>query len=188
MLVTTIGLTSLSPKTWIGKHRYGENSHGPDGLRQFMQGWTGAFPYSRTEITGVYAGDDFVALAITGRGTHEGVLKAPMGSPADQPFGRSELLQGVSHPGRQDRQRPHLLRCGHHDGPTRTDARSTRDRNITSNYLWSPAERTRWPPSHVAHPPPALRTWPPPIVHIHTTPTDQEGSCTALAANPPKSS
>ena len=44
-----------------------------------MQGWAGAFPDSRTEITGLYAGDDFVDLEFTGRGTHEGVLKTPMG-------------------------------------------------------------------------------------------------------------
>lgn len=57
----------------------GETLHGREALKQFQQGWAGAFPDSRTEVTGVYAGEDFAVVEFVGRGTHEGPLKSPAG-------------------------------------------------------------------------------------------------------------
>lgn len=57
----------------------GETFHGPEGMKQFLRGWVDTFPDSKTEITGLYAGEDFAVVEFVGRGTHEGVLKSPAG-------------------------------------------------------------------------------------------------------------
>jgi len=38
----------------------GETFHGPEGYKQYMQGWVDAFPDSMTEIVEVSAGEDLV--------------------------------------------------------------------------------------------------------------------------------
>lgn len=57
----------------------GETLRGPEGVRQFMQGWVDAFSDGKTEIENLYAGEDFAVVEFTGRGTHDGVLRGPAG-------------------------------------------------------------------------------------------------------------
>lgn len=57
----------------------GETFLGPRGYKQYMQNWIDAFSDASTEVTAVYAGDDFAVVEFTGRGTHDGVLRSPGG-------------------------------------------------------------------------------------------------------------
>lgn len=57
----------------------GETLHGPQGLRQFLQGWATAFPDSTVETTRVVANEQGAAMEFTGRGTQTGPLRGPMG-------------------------------------------------------------------------------------------------------------
>ncbi|MEW5959646.1 MAG: ester cyclase [Chloroflexota bacterium] len=57
----------------------GTTLHGPDGFRQFMQGWATAFPDSRVEVTNLVAGEEGVVVEFRGRGTHTGPLIGPTG-------------------------------------------------------------------------------------------------------------
>ena len=57
----------------------GETFSGPEGARQFMQGWVEAFSDASTEIQEVHAGDDFAVNEFVGRGTHDGTLQGPAG-------------------------------------------------------------------------------------------------------------
>lgn len=52
---------------------------GPDGFRQFMQGWETAFPDSKVDVKNIFASEDFVVVEFTGKGTHKGVLWTPDG-------------------------------------------------------------------------------------------------------------
>lgn len=70
----------------------GEIFRDAEGSRRCLRTWADAFPDTRTEITGVYAGDDFVGVEYTGRGTHEDTLKGsagdipPTGRPVEMRF------------------------------------------------------------------------------------------------------
>jgi steroid delta-isomerase-like uncharacterized protein len=57
----------------------GETFRGPEGFRQYMQGWASAFSDASTEITNLSAGDDFAVVEFVGQGTHDGPLKGPAG-------------------------------------------------------------------------------------------------------------
>ena len=57
----------------------GETFRGPEGYRQYMQGWIDAFPDSMTEIIEVSAGEDSVVVEFVGRGTHDGPFSGPDG-------------------------------------------------------------------------------------------------------------
>ena len=57
----------------------GATLSGPAGFRQHAQGWGGAFPDSRVEVTNVIASDEGVVVEFRGRGTHTGPLASPAG-------------------------------------------------------------------------------------------------------------
>jgi steroid delta-isomerase-like uncharacterized protein len=57
----------------------GETFRGHEGFRQFMEGWSDAFPDGRAEDTNVYVGEDFAVTEFVGRGTHTGTLRTPAG-------------------------------------------------------------------------------------------------------------
>ena len=57
----------------------GETFRGPDGVRQFLDGWANAFPDSRVETTAVIADDERAVIEFTGRGTQTGPLRGPAG-------------------------------------------------------------------------------------------------------------
>jgi steroid delta-isomerase-like uncharacterized protein len=69
----------------------GETFSGPEGVKQFMQGWADAFSDSKTEVQEVHAGDDFAVNEFAGRGTHDGPLQGPAGEIA--PTNRSVDVQ-----------------------------------------------------------------------------------------------
>ncbi len=52
---------------------------GPEGLKQFLLGWSTAFPDSRVEITNLFATEDQAVVEFIGRGTHTGPLQGPAG-------------------------------------------------------------------------------------------------------------
>ena len=53
---------------------------GPDGLRQYWQGWFGAFSDGKVEVVNSHASDDgTVVTEFVGRGTHDGTLVGPGG-------------------------------------------------------------------------------------------------------------
>lgn len=74
---TAVALTT--PDAEITNVATGQTFRGPDGVRQFMQGWAGAFPDSRTETTAVVADEQGAAIEFTGRGTQTGPLAGPAG-------------------------------------------------------------------------------------------------------------
>ena len=57
----------------------GVTLHGPEGFRQYIQGWATAFPDSRVEVTNIVAGEEGVVIEFRGRGTHTGPLNSPTG-------------------------------------------------------------------------------------------------------------
>ncbi len=69
----------------------GETFSGPEGVKQFMQGWADAFSDSKTEVQEVHAGDDFAVNEFAGRGTHDGTLQGPAGG--IEPTNRSVDVQ-----------------------------------------------------------------------------------------------
>lgn len=58
----------------------GQTFRGADGLREFLQGWSGAFPDSKVETTIVIADERGAAMEFVGRGTHTGPLQGPAGT------------------------------------------------------------------------------------------------------------
>jgi steroid delta-isomerase-like uncharacterized protein len=52
---------------------------GPDGLKQFLQAFSTAFPESSAEITSVFATEDHAVVEFIARGVHTGVLHSPAG-------------------------------------------------------------------------------------------------------------
>lgn len=58
----------------------GVTFRGPEGNKQFQQGWATAFPDGKVEITNLVATDDQVVVEYTGRGTHTGPLAGPAGT------------------------------------------------------------------------------------------------------------
>lgn len=65
----------------------GQTFRGPDGYRQFVGGWSGAFPGSRIEDLRISGSDDIVVAEFRGRGEHAGPLPTPAG--VLPPTGRS---------------------------------------------------------------------------------------------------
>ena len=57
----------------------GVTLHGPEGFRQYVQGWATAFPDSRVEVTNIVASEEGVVTEFRGRGTHTGPLSGPTG-------------------------------------------------------------------------------------------------------------
>ena len=57
---------------------------GPDGLKQFLLGFSTAFPDSRVEVTNVFATEEHAVVEFIGRGTFTGALleisRQPVGS------------------------------------------------------------------------------------------------------------
>jgi len=64
---------------------------GPDGLKQFLVGFSMAFPDSRVEVTNVFATTEHAVVEFIGRGTHTGVLHSLAGDLP--PTGRSFELR-----------------------------------------------------------------------------------------------
>jgi steroid delta-isomerase-like uncharacterized protein len=52
---------------------------GPDGLKQFLLGFSTAFPDSSIEVTNVFATEEYATVEGILRGTHAGVLHSPAG-------------------------------------------------------------------------------------------------------------
>lgn len=65
--------------------------HGPDGWRQNLGFWLGAFPDGQVEVTSLFADGDSVAVEYTGRGMNTGPIAMPDGE--IPPTGRSVELQ-----------------------------------------------------------------------------------------------
>ena len=57
----------------------GQTFRGPEGVRQFLEGWATAFPDSRVETTNVIADEHGAVLEFVGRGTQTGTLRGPLG-------------------------------------------------------------------------------------------------------------
>ncbi len=57
----------------------GMTFHGKEGIKQFLSGWATAFPDSTVEVTNLQATDTFAYSEFIGRGTHNGILRSPMG-------------------------------------------------------------------------------------------------------------
>ncbi len=64
---------------------------GPDGLKQFLLGFSTAFPESSVEVTNVFTTEEHAVVEFIGRGTHTGVLHSPAGD--IPPTGRSFELR-----------------------------------------------------------------------------------------------
>ena len=64
---------------------------GPEGLKQFLQVFSTAFPESSVEVTNLFATEDQAVVEFIGRGTHTGPLHGPAGD--IPPTGRSWTLQ-----------------------------------------------------------------------------------------------
>lgn len=64
--------------TWVNVAT-GETFRGPEGYRQFVQGWATAFPDAVVEVIHLVADEDGAAAEFIGRGTHNGPLKGPAG-------------------------------------------------------------------------------------------------------------
>lgn len=57
----------------------GQTFRGPEGYRQFVGGWSGAFPGSRIEELRIAGNDDIVVAEFRGRGEQTGPLPTPTG-------------------------------------------------------------------------------------------------------------
>jgi steroid delta-isomerase-like uncharacterized protein len=58
---------------------FGVTHQGPEGIRQFFEFWSGAFPDSKPELVNVVASEDGVTAEGIFRGTHEAPLQSPSG-------------------------------------------------------------------------------------------------------------
>jgi steroid delta-isomerase-like uncharacterized protein len=58
----------------------GVTVRGPEGYKQFAQGWANAFPDGQVEVTNIVASEDGAAVEFIGRGTHTGPLVGPQGT------------------------------------------------------------------------------------------------------------
>ena len=57
----------------------GVTLQGPEGYRQYIQGWATAFSDSQVEVTNIVAGEEGAVIEFRGRGTHTGPLNGPAG-------------------------------------------------------------------------------------------------------------
>ncbi|MBI1876931.1 MAG: ester cyclase [Chloroflexi bacterium] len=73
------GLAQYASDVEIVNMPLGLTLHGHDGYRQFIQGWTGAFPDGKVEVTHMVADDNGVVTEFRGRGKHNGPLAGPAG-------------------------------------------------------------------------------------------------------------
>jgi predicted ester cyclase len=58
----------------------GARFRGPPGAIEYSRIWTDAFPDGRIDINHMIAAGDFVAVELTGRGTHTGPLRSTSGT------------------------------------------------------------------------------------------------------------
>jgi steroid delta-isomerase-like uncharacterized protein len=64
---------------------------GPDGLKQFLLGFSSAFPDSRVEVISVFATEEYGVVEAVLRGAHTGILHSPAGD--IPPTGRTFQLR-----------------------------------------------------------------------------------------------
>ena len=57
----------------------GDRWHGSDGARQFAEMWYEGFPDGKIEFRSIIESGDTVVIEFTGRGTHTGTLRSPLG-------------------------------------------------------------------------------------------------------------
>ena len=57
----------------------GQTLQGSEGVLQFLQGWTAAFPDGKVDTTGIIADERGAVIEFTGAGTHIGPLQTPAG-------------------------------------------------------------------------------------------------------------
>src|SRR5438876_3354636 len=69
----------------------GATFRGPEGLKQFLLGFSTAFPDSSAEVTNLFATEDGAVVEFIAGGTHTGPLHGPAGD--IPPTGRSWKLQ-----------------------------------------------------------------------------------------------
>jgi ketosteroid isomerase-like protein len=69
----------------------GERWKGSDGAREFAEMWYEGFPDGKIETRSITESDDTVVIEFTGRGTHTGTLRSPMGD--IEPTGRPLVLE-----------------------------------------------------------------------------------------------
>lgn len=60
-------------------YAFGQTFHGHDGFREFMGGFSTAFPDLAITVSNQVADDTSVTTEFTARGTHNGVLHTPAG-------------------------------------------------------------------------------------------------------------
>jgi ketosteroid isomerase-like protein len=74
------GGNMLTPSAELLDVPSGQRFVGPDGLRQYWQGWYSAFSDGKVEVVNNHAGEDgTVVTEFIGRGTHDGTLVGPGG-------------------------------------------------------------------------------------------------------------
>lgn len=66
-----------TPNAQLANVANGATFSGPDGVRQFFQSWTTAFPDGKVQNTAVVADDQRAVVEFTGRGTQTGPLVGP---------------------------------------------------------------------------------------------------------------
>lgn len=64
--------------TWVNIAT-GQSFQGPEGYKQFVRGWSGAFPDSKVVLKKVIIADGHAVVEFQGQGTHTGPLQTPAG-------------------------------------------------------------------------------------------------------------
>jgi steroid delta-isomerase-like uncharacterized protein len=64
--------------TWVNVAA-GQTFQGPEGYKQFVQGWAGAFPDSKVVLKKIIVADGYAVAEFQGQGTHTGPLPTPGG-------------------------------------------------------------------------------------------------------------
>ncbi|HKV85533.1 MAG TPA: ester cyclase [Ktedonobacterales bacterium] len=95
------GVALCTPDVTLANVANGATFNGPDGVRQFFQGWTTAFPDGKVQNTAIVADDQRAVVEFIGRGTQTGPLVGPemtvpaTGKTAEIHFvGIAEMRQG----------------------------------------------------------------------------------------------
>ncbi len=73
------GAAALSDDYELTNVPSGDKLRGREGYLTFVRGWSTAFPDSKVDVTNIVASKNTVVVEFTGRGTHQGVLRTPMG-------------------------------------------------------------------------------------------------------------
>lgn len=84
-------VATLTPDFALEDVASGQTFHGPEGGRQWLQGFLTALPDAHAELTNALVAGDWVFTEHTGTGTHAGPLISPNGE--IPPTGRSIELQ-----------------------------------------------------------------------------------------------